>query len=147
MTGKELYEYFEREVTKEDYLEYYANTEYDFYNTLDDDLLQAYEEYFVYLCGGNPLYTDFNKLLEGYLPEEVVNVIDFENFDINSEFFRMDPLNDVVECLNEDDLIDEMWNDTDFLIWFLDAYEDYDEEEMWEIVEEANQIAEEEGNE
>ena len=93
------------------------------------------------------MYTDFNKLLEGYLPEEVVNVIDFENFDINSEFFRMDPLNDVVECLNRDDLIDEMWNDTDFLIWFLDMYEDYDEEEMWEIVEEANQITEEEGNE
>lgn len=37
-----------------------------------------------------------------------------------------------------------MWDDTDFLIWFLDTYEDYDEEEMWEIIEEANQIAEEE---
>lgn len=147
MTGKELYKYFGREVTKEDYLEYYANTEYDFYNTLDDDLLNAYEEYFVYRCGGEKIYTDFNKLLEGYLPEEVVNVIDFENFDINSEFFRMDPLYNVVECLNEDDLIDEMWNDTDFLIWFLDTYEDYDEDEMWEIIEEANQIAEEEGNE
>lgn len=147
MTGKELYEYFGREVTREDYLEYYARTEYDFYSTLNDDLLSAYEEYFVYRCDGNPLYTDFNKLLEGYLPEEVVNVIDFENFDINAEFFRMDPINDVVECLNGDDLIDEMWDDTDFLIWFLDTYEDYDEEEMWEIVEEANQIAEEEGNE
>lgn len=145
MTGRELYKYFGREVTKEDYLEYYANTEYDFYNTLDDDLLQAYEEYFVYRCGGEKIYTDFNKLLEGYLPEEVVNVIDFENFDINSEFFRMDPLYMTVECLNGDDLIDEMWNDTDFLIWFLDTYEDYDEEEMWEIIEEANQIAEEEG--
>ena len=42
MTGRELYKYFEREVTKEDYLEYYANAEYDFYNTLNDDLLQTY---------------------------------------------------------------------------------------------------------
>lgn len=147
MTGKELYEYFGREVTREDYLEYYARTEYGFYNTLNDDLLNAYEEYFVYRCGGERIYTDFNKLLEGYLPEEVVNVIDFKNFDINAEFFRMDPINNVVECLYEEDLIDEMWDDTDFLIWFLDAYEDYDEEEMWEIVEEANQIAEEERNE
>lgn len=143
MTGRELYNYFGREVTEEDYIEYYAKAEYDFYDTLDDNLLGAYEEYFVYRCGGNPLYTNFNKLLEGYLPEEVVRAIDFDYFDINADYFRMHHLFDTVECLYEEDIIEEMKDDIDFLIWFLDTYKDYDEEEMLEVIEEANQIAEE----
>ena len=139
MTGRELYEYYEREVDRDDYIDYLIEeNEID----IDESAIEVYVEY-LKQNNKNQIYEDIDELLEGYTPKEVLVSIDFSNFDMSDGYFRMNTY-DCVESISESDLLWEMEDDEDFLRWYIDECEVIDEAEMEAIIDEANRIAEEE---
>lgn len=139
MTGRELYEYFEREVDRDDYIDYLIEEESI---DIDESAIEVYAEYLKQNNKGQ-IYEDIDELLEGYTPKEVLDSIDFGNFDMSDGYFRMN-MYDCVESISESDLLWEMEDDEDFLRWYIDECEVIDEAEMEAILDEANKIAEEE---
>ena len=139
MTGRELYEYYEREVDRDDYIDYLIEEkEID----VDESAIEAYEDY-LKQNNKSQIYEDIDEMLKGYTPKEVLDSIDFSNFNLDDGYFRMNTY-DCVESISESDLLWEMEDDEDFMRWYIDEYEVIDKAEMEAAIDEANEIAEEE---
>ena len=142
MTGRELYEYYEREVDRDDYIDYMIEEELV---DVDESMIDTYREY-LEEHNRNEIYDDLDEILKGYSPKEVIETINFDGFDINDGYFRFDGF-DCVESVSEWDLVYEMEEDTEFLRWYIDVADVIDENEMEKVLDEANKIAEEEEEE
>ena len=85
MTGRELYEYYEREVDRDDYIDYLIEEkEID----VDESAIEAYEDY-LKQNNKSQIYEDIDEMLKGYTPKEVLDSIDFSNFNLDDGYFRM----------------------------------------------------------
>lgn len=138
MTAKELYEYFEREVDRDDYIDYMVEEEGV---DVDESLIEVYNDY-LKETNQNEIFEDLDVMLKDYTPTEVLTTINFDEFKLDDGYFRFDSY-DCVESISEWDLVYEMEGDENFLRWYLDECGVIDEKEMEEILDEANEIAEE----
>ena len=133
IAATDLFDYYATEIDRDDYIEFLIKEqEVD----VDESMIEDYNKY-LDSHGENKLYDDLDELLCGRTPTEVIEEIDFDNFNIGHPYFRY---NDYccVESVDELTLVSEMEKDVDFLDWYIRKTIDWSEVD--EVIKKTNEI-------
>lgn len=85
------------------------------------------------------LFDDLDWILEGMDPIEVFRLAKFSDVSFSDDYLRFNGYGNL-ESMSEYQVVKEMEEDRDFLHWYVEHYEDLDEEEISDAIEKANRL-------